>query len=218
MNSEDDILFPFPIGNQLPKKIATRTVSSTQYRIRLTGVVGSIESYADEIEILENATENDQVLIQISSPGGSLETCDFFVRRMIECRAHIIVEIGMMAASAASAFVLQADDWIIGPSSTLMIHPMSYGIPWGKESDVRLEADIGDRMNREFFTRTYAGFLSEEEIETALKFGQDLYFFADELEVRLKAYDEYREQQVTAEVEEAAQEIAAILPVDSSPE
>ena len=55
-----------------------------------------------------------------------METCDYLCRRMDECEAKITVEIGFTCASAASAIALQADDWVIYDSSTMMIHSCSY--------------------------------------------------------------------------------------------
>lgn len=177
----------------LPKRVLTRTYNNTEYKIRLARVITEIDDFEEEIMALEEANQNDLVTIQISSPGGSLETCDFLCRRMKECQAPIVVEIGLTCASAASALCLQADDWIIHDSSTMMVHACSYSPGFGKEIDVFSSATYTNRINREWVERTYKGFVSEIELQQILD-GKDLYFYADDLRERLPKYKEYRDQ------------------------
>lgn len=183
-----DKLIPF----MEPQRVITRTMNNTEYKIRLARPITDIDDFADEIMALESATPDDLVVVQISSPGGSLETCDFICRRMNECAAPIIVEIGLTCASAASALMLQADEWIINDSSTAMVHACSWSPGWGKEADLRASVLYTERLNREWVERTYKGFVTDEELTQILD-GKDLYFFADDLRERLPKYKEYRE-------------------------
>ncbi len=176
-----------------PQRVLTRTINSTEYKVRLARPITEIDDFADEIMVLEQANADDIVFLQISSPGGSLETCDFLCRRMNECAAPIVVEIGLTCASAASALMLQADDWIIHDSSTVMIHACSYSPGWGKEVDVFSSATYTNRINREWVERTYKGFLSDLELQSVLD-GKDLYFYANDLRERLPKFKEYREE------------------------
>lgn len=176
-----------------PKRVMTRAFNNHEYKIRIARPITEIDDFEEEIMALEEASEHDLIFIQLSSPGGSLETCDFLCRRMNECKAPIVVEIGMTCASAASALMLQADDWVIDDSSTAMIHACSYSPGWGKEIDVRLSVSYTERLNREWIERTYNGFLNSVELQQVLD-GKDLYFFADELRERLPKYKEYRDE------------------------
>ncbi|WP_462402129.1 ATP-dependent Clp protease proteolytic subunit [Pseudomonas sp. Marseille-QA0332] len=177
-----------------PNNILAKQRVSTQYVVPLTGPIGEIHEYGEFVSILAHAGEEDQVYIQLSSSGGSLETCDYLCRRMEECEAHIIVEIGMTCASVASAIALQADDWVIYDSSTMMVHSCSYSPGYGKESDIRSRVEYTERLNREWIERTYQGFLCEDEFYEAVDYGKDLYFFADDLRERMPLLHEYREQ------------------------
>lgn len=176
-----------------PRRVITRsfTNQSTEYTIRITRPIGEIDDFEEEIMALEEATPDDVVMVQLSSPGGSLETCDFLCRRIQECKAPVFVEIGLTCASAASAICLQADDWKIQDSSTMMVHACSYSPGYGKESDVRSSVENTARINKEWVERTYNGFLTEEELQKVLD-GKDLYFYADDLRERLPKYREYR--------------------------
>lgn len=179
-----------------PRRVITRsfTNQSTEYTIRITRPIGEIDEFEEEIMALEEATENDIVMVQLSSPGGSLETCDFLCRRINECAAPVFVEIGLTCASAASAMCLQADDWKIHDSSTMMVHACSYSPGYGKESDVRSSVENTARINKEWVERTYKGFLTDDELEKVLD-GKDLYFYADDLRERLPAYRDFRNEQ-----------------------
>lgn len=179
-----------------PRRVITRsfTNQSTEYTIRITRPIGEIDEFEEEIMALEEATENDIVMVQLSSPGGSLETCDFLCRRINECAAPVFVEIGLTCASAASAMCLQADDWKIHDSSTMMVHACSYSPGYGKESDVRSSVENTARINKEWVERTYKGFLTDDELEKVLD-GKDLYFYADDLRERLPAYRDFRDEQ-----------------------
>lgn len=177
-----------------PKNIIAKQRASTQYIVPFTDPIGEIHEYGELVNILAHAGEEDQVYIQVSSPGGSLETCDYLCRRMAECEAHIIVEIGMTCASAASAIALQADDWVIYDSSTMMVHSCSYSPGYGKESDIRSRVEYTERLNREWIERTYDGFLCEDEMIAAVMYGKDLYLFADDLRERMSLLKEYRKQ------------------------
>lgn len=176
-----------------PKRVMTRSFNNHEYKIRIARPITEIDDFEEEIMAFEEANPNDMVFVQISSPGGSLETCDFLCRRMEECQAAIVVEIGLTCASAASALMLQADDWIINDSSTVMIHACSYSPGWGKEVDVFSSATYTNRINREWVERTYRGFLTELELIEAIDNGKDLYFYADDLRERLPKYKEYRD-------------------------
>lgn len=175
-----------------PKRVMTRSFNNHEYKIRIARPITEIDDFEEEIMALEEASDHDVVFIQLSSPGGSLETCDFLCRRMNECSAPIVVEIGMTCASAASALMLQATDWIIDDSSTAMVHACSYSPGWGKEFDVRTSVSYTERLNREWIERTYSGFLTDAELQQVLD-GKDLYFFADDLRERLPKYKEYRD-------------------------
>lgn len=174
--------------------IITKARSSTRYTIPITGPIGEIYEYGELVSILADATEEDEVYIQLSSPGGSLETCDYLCHRMDECEAKIIVEIGFTCASVASAIALQADDWVIYDSSTMIIQPCSYSPGYGKESDIRAITEYMDRVNLGWMERTYQGFLFEDEIFEAVDCGKNLYLYANDLRERMPLFKEYRKQ------------------------
>lgn len=192
-----------PITGQRPKNIIVRQKRlELEYVVPIVVPIGEIDEFHEEVEILAQATEDDEVYMVVSSPGGSLETCDYLCRRMDECHGVITVEIGFTCASAASAIALHADKWVINKSSTMMVHACSYSPGYGKESDVRASVAYTERINREWVLRTYAGFLTDDEFEQILDNGKDLYFYADDLRERLPRYAAYRAEREQEEYEE----------------
>jgi ATP-dependent protease ClpP protease subunit len=192
-------------SNHYPMNVITKARNSFQYVIPVTGPIGDIHEYGELVHILASATDEDEIYIRLSSPGGNMETCDYLCRRMDECEAKITVEIGFTCASAASAIALQADDWVIYDSSTMIIEPCSYSPGYGKESDVRGRVAFMDRVNLEWVERSYQGFLIEDELIDVLDNGKHLYFFADDLRERMPLYDEYRKACKAREIEEILQ-------------
>ena len=188
-----------------PKNIITKQYSKMHYVVPITGPIGEIWEYGDFINILTNAGAEDEVYIRLSSPGGSIETCDYLCRRMDECEAKITVEIGFTCASVASAIALQADAWVIYDSSTMMIQSCYYSPGYGKESDIRASVAHMERVNRDWVERTYQGLLSEEELIGVLDDGKDLYLFADDLRDRISLYEEYRKECKARRIEEIMQ-------------
>lgn len=185
---------------QIPQRVTTRSYVNTEYKIRIARPITEIDDFDQEITAFEEAEPNSIVFLQVSSPGGSLETCDFLCNRMDECRAPIVAEIGFQAASAASALVLHADDWVVNDSSCMMVHACSWAPGYGRESEIRTSVSHTERINREWIERTYKGFLSEEQFAKVMD-GKDLYLYADDLREMLPKYKEYRDAMRQAEEE-----------------
>jgi len=177
------------------------------YVVLIEGEIGDIADFANLIELFAYATENDTILLQLFCPGGSMETTEYLCRRMDECAAKLIAEIGLTCASGASALAMHADEWHIYDSSTMMIHSCSYGTGYAKESDIHGMVDYTHKMNRDFVERTYTGFLTPQEMTDVLRNGHNMYFHADELRKREPLYREYLAEQQKAYYEALGQEL-----------
>ncbi|WP_409282914.1 ATP-dependent Clp protease proteolytic subunit [Pseudomonas putida] len=192
MKTENMITQPQNLVTIYPSnKVIIKQSNYTQYVIPVTGHIGEIDEFGELTRILANATENDEVYIQLSSSGGSLETCDYICRRMDECAAHIVVEIGITCVGVASAIPFHADDWVIHDSSTMIITPLYYSPGYGKESDIRDHAKYMKTVHNNWIERTFNGVLSEEEKYELLENGKALDFYADDLLSCLDAYQEH---------------------------
>lgn len=174
------------------QRIMVRHNTTSDYVIRLARPITEADDFADEFQILAGAGQNDTVKLLIVSPGGSLDTCTLITKAMYECEAHITGWIGPTCASAGSAVALACDDWEVDEMSCLMIHTASFG-DGGKAPEVEASVASKLRQIRRWVTNTYAGFLTEEEIENVIG-GRDYWFDVDNgLVERLTAYGEYRD-------------------------
>lgn len=174
------------------QRIMVRHNTSSEYVIRLAREITQADDFADELQVLAGAGDDDTIKMLIVSPGGSLDTCALFTKAMFESRAHITGWIGPTCASAGSAIALACDDWEVDEMSVIMIHTASFG-DGGKAPEVEAGVSSKLRQIRRWVTNTYSGFLTEEEIENVIG-GRDYYFDVDNgLVERLTAYGEYRD-------------------------
>lgn len=174
------------------QRIMVRHNTSSDYVIRLARPITEADDFADELQVLAGAGQDDTVKMLIVSPGGSLDTCTLITKAMYECQAHITGWIGPTCASAGGAIALACDDWEVDEMSVLMIHTASFG-DGGKAPEVEAGVSSKLRQIRRWVTNTYTGFLTEEEIENVIG-GRDYYFDVDNgLVERLTAYGEYRD-------------------------
>lgn len=183
------------------QRIMVRYNTSADYVIRLARPITEADDFADEFQILAAAGKDDTVRMLIVSPGGSLDTCSLITKSMAECKASITGWIGPTCASAGSAIALACDDWEVDEMSCLMIHTASFG-DGGKAPEVEASVASKLRQIRRWVTNTYAGFLTEEEIENVIA-GRDYWFDVENgLVERLTAYAEYRHDAMLARLEE----------------
>lgn len=178
----------------LPQKsrITTSSHVANTYIIKVWEDIGEPIEWVDELDIINNATEMDTIVLDICSDGGILDTAMLFNRALRNTPAHTVAIIGPSAASAASVFALSCREFVLDETSSLMAHTSSYRIG-GKDTDILEHANFSRKQLRNLYESVYSGFLTEEEIEDVIK-GTPFYFDADQLEERLANLNEYRQE------------------------
>ena len=166
--------------------------TSSVYDVYLDGEIGEPSSYREIYHALINAGPQDLVLLHINSNGGRLDAGTQIINHINNCKAKVVGVMHMEAASMASAIMLACDDWELNTFSTAMIHSCSYGAT-GKQSDIRTRVDFTTKFNEKYIRENYTGFLTEGEIDRVLK-GDDLYFDSEELDKKLTAFKQYRDE------------------------
>lgn len=174
-----------------PNRIMVNQHVASEYRLRLAREITAPDDFEEEFQLFAAAGERDVINIEIVSPGGSMDTGHLLCRAIHRTAAHTVAYIGPTCASAATAIALACDEWEIDEMSSFMIHTASYGYV-GIAPHVKANVDHSDKMIARFVRNTYAGFLTEDEIERVLD-GKEMYFEGDELAERLTAYSEYRD-------------------------
>lgn len=181
----------------LPQKsrISTSSHTANTHIIKVWEDIGEPMDWADELDLINNASEFDTVVLDICSAGGFLDTAMLFNRALRSTNAHTVAIIGPEAASAASVFALSCKEWVLDETSSLMAHTSSYRIG-GKDTDILEHANFSRKQLRSLYESVYTGFLTEDEIEDVIK-GTPFYFDAQQLAERLDNLSAYR-----AEMEE----------------
>lgn len=177
-----------------PSQIISKSFVSNEYNLYLHGEIShNADEYLEHFAVYHQATGEDLIRLWIQSPGGSVSVGDQYIKHMKRCQAPIVAVIGMGTASEATAISLAADEWEVDEMSTFLVHGFSYGA-YGHEAQVYNTATFNKKLNEKSLRLTYSGFLTEEEIQEALK-GVDLLFDGEELSQRLVNYKEYRQSQ-----------------------
>lgn len=180
-------------GNQ---KQALYTITQTQetshhFVVRLHNQIGSPSEYASLLNLFDNVTENDHVILDINSPGGVMDSAILIRRAIRSCAAPVTARIGITTASAATVIALACDNFEVDDLSTFHIHTASLGLGFGKVNDLHAAAEHNIRLIDKFVRQAYEHFLSEEELLSVLN-GKEMYMDSENLYERLNRLMEAR--------------------------
>lgn len=176
---------------QKPSQVIDRTIVIHEYDLYLHGEIShNADEYLEHFAVYHMAGPDDLIRLWIQSPGGSVAVGHQYIKHMQRCPATILAVVGMGTASEGTAICLAADEWEVDEMSTFLVHGFSYGT-YGHEAQVYNTATFNKKLNERSLRNTYTGFLTEEEIQEALK-GVDLLFDGEELFERLQKFKEYR--------------------------
>ncbi len=142
------------------------------------------KAYLKWFDVLQNATEDDLVVIHINCWGGNLFTAVQIVTQIKTCAAQVVCQIESSCCSAATIIALACDGLICYPHGYMMIHTSS-GCAFGKQSDIKKEEEFYNPWLANFFHEIYKDFLSRKEIQNVLD-GHDMWLNADEVMSRFQ--------------------------------
>lgn len=174
-----------------PNRILMTQHVANEYHLRLARPITEVDDFEDEFQLFAAAGERDVIKIDIVTPGGSMDTAHMLCRAIQRTAAHVVAYIGPTCASAGTAIALACEEWEIDDMSSFMVHTGSYGYV-GMAPHVEANVRHNTKMIERYVRLTYAGFLTEEEIERVID-GREMYFEGEELAERLTAYAQYRD-------------------------
>lgn len=189
---------------EFPQNVQTHFSQPTAWQHTFyLGAIGGAEDYYEWFEIIRNASPNDDILININSPGGNYATALQFRRAMQESMANISCSIEGECHSAASIIYLSADSFTVSEGSNMLLHDYS-GIVGGKGSEMIRQIQHEKVSIDSFLESVYEDFITPAEIKTVLS-GQD--FWLDHTQI-IERTRKMVEDRVIAEAKEelAAQE------------
>jgi len=170
--------------------ITARQKVSTEYDVSIRDDIDSNDYFADLIELLRTATQEDVFHLYFSTDGGMLDATQELLAAMSVTQALIVGHLTNKAISAGSIIFLNCHEWQVYAGSHMMVHQMSYSAGGGNQN-VKGQVDFYARMNEKLVKNTYIGFLTPEEIQDVLN-GKDVYLEDAEVAERLEQYAEFR--------------------------
>jgi ATP-dependent protease ClpP protease subunit len=179
-------------SNQFP--ISYEPHKSGTYHIYLFGAIECPTQFIGAIEVMRMASENDTIVINLQTCGGSIDATDTFIQAMRECEAPIVVRASGGVHSAGTMILLEADHFTLSENFSSLIHNGSTG-SGGKFSDYKSETAFTAKWFERSLRDTYEGFLTEGEIEDVIK-GVDMWLDADEWMRRAQARNEYAKRKM----------------------
>lgn len=202
---KDDRNAGYPYAGYDSFPVSYTPIRAGIFNIYLFGEIYDAAQFIGAIEVLQAAGENDVVLIHLSSGGGSLDATDSFLSAMRECEARIIVKASGGCHSAASVILINADEFSLSENFNCLIHNGSVGFG-AKYSDWKIQSKHTERYMEGLMRNTYAGFLSDKEIDDLLE-GKDLWLDADEFMQRYNLRNEYYKEKIENAQNETLQAI-----------
>ena len=154
------------------------------FHLWLIDDIGDARCYMKWFDILQNAGEDDLVVIHINSYGGQLMTASQIITQIKMCNAQVLCQIESACCSAATMIALACDGLYCYPHAYMMIHTSS-GCSFGKQSDIKREEEFYNPWLENFFNEIYKHFLTKREIQEVLS-GKDMWLRADEVMERFK--------------------------------
>lgn len=184
-----------------PSRIKTNQQVSNTYFIRLHEDIGFPDDYSEEFDVINSASEDDTIILDMCTDGGCMDTAMLFNRALRNTSAQTVAVIGPSCASAGSIIALSCNEFILDDTSSLMIHTSTYGFGRAKDTDIFEHANFSRRQLKKLYENVYSGFLSEEEISDVIK-GTPLYYDDEQLAERLEMLAMYREDKYAEHLEE----------------
>ena len=174
-------IFAQPLGNR--------------FVINITSDFDSSDTYDEVVALLSTATESDEIVWNVSSYGGFVNSLQMLMGWKAMCPAHQTHVLHSNADSCASVFFLSdADQYIVGDGATMFLHEIQAGVS-GTTSNMIRHMEHLKETNESFIKKSYQDFVSEEEMNQILT-GVELFFTADQIRERLQQREQKRQEEV----------------------
>ena len=169
-----------------------------RFVINITSDFDSSDTYDEVVALLSSATESDEIIWNISSYGGFVNSLSMILGWKAMCPAHQTHVLHSNADSCASVFFLSdADQYIVGDGATMFLHEIQAGVS-GTTSNMIRHMEHLKETNENFIKRSYSGFVSEEEMDQILM-GVEVFLTAEQIRDRLTSRQEKRVQEAQNE-------------------
>ena len=164
------------------------------YTVSITDNISDVFIYDEVLMLLENAEENDEIIFNIASYGGRLDSLLALRSGILSTKATVIGKLVSHACSAGGMLLLCCHNKIVYPNTTFHAHTASYG-SYGKSADIKTQVDFETRQIEKLVHDIYEGFLDAENEIPLLLDGKEFYFDAEETIKRIENQTMMRDAQ-----------------------
>lgn len=180
------------------------SITHNKFEFNLDEDIKEPSYYRNLIEVLNNATEQDLVVLNINSGGGQLDSAISIIDALRNTRANTLAWISGSAYSAAGIIALSCQNVEVGEFATLMCHNSQYGLG-GYTTDIKDRAVFEHKMISKIMHSVYKHFLSIDEVEAVLS-NKTIWMDADEIVERFTKMQEKLQEDFEAELDDFQQE------------
>lgn len=185
--SLSDLLNPFKKTDY--GEVRRTDVFHTEYFIEFDEEIKDPNYYRPVYEILDSATSEDIIYVELNTPGGNCDTLVQVYNKLQKTPAKTIAKI-YQAVSAGAYIALSCDEIQPQPFCSMMIHNVSTGSD-SKIQEFKDFATFTSAQNAEFLNKLAKGFLTTTEIED-IKKGVDLWLNESQIKQKLKNWKPVR--------------------------
>lgn len=161
------------------------TPVATLYKAKVDDEFVLTRQFNTLVNVLEEASENDVVQIELTTIGGSLSAVLPLIHAMKHRKCHVHILAGDVA-SAGTFLLMLADSVEIIDGATIMFHEIQYGASSAGNKNIHTRVNYLDKLNLKFLKDMYSDFLTEEELDDLLK-GVEVWMTSDEFMQRYYA-------------------------------
>ncbi len=142
------------------------------YEADIFGPIYSPTQFSQLTTVLNLMQEDDDLVLNISSGGGSLTAVDSLLHGMRKCEGHIHGIATGEVSSAATFVLLECDTYELSEGFEAVLHCGSLGTG-GNFNEVAISAPFQLQHMENYLRRAYEGFVDDTELSAMFK-GQDL--------------------------------------------
>lgn len=156
-----------------PFEVSAYRSHSMKFKVYLFGAIEEAAQFIPAIEVFDAASEDDEVHVYLSTPGGSMDATDTFLSAMHQCEGRVIVHASGGCHSCGSIILMHANEFTLSEDFNMLIHNGSLGA--GADlNKFAANAKFGVEYMQGVLRRTYEGFLTPEEIQAMID-GKDFW-------------------------------------------
>lgn len=161
-----------------------QSVSNT-YSLYLDSSINTAEEMRDMINALLYAQENDEVLLHINSPGGSVDGGLALLNAINLCSAPVTIIGSGSICSMVAIILCDANAFQLMPFTSVMFHSVSFGYA-AEASSVLKYAEFTKKQSEDMMTYYCLGVLTEEELDGIFNRKDELWMGVAEFTERFK--------------------------------